>query len=374
MFGENEKSLGGKIMGDNDIKTTKNNDGKKKKIIIISSAIAVLLIISAVLFVKLYKIPYDNAKADFNIAMEQFNVEMNALQARNDELDNNIELLNQVINAKDIPVDELLLADAQTVLIEARAVQKDAAPEAPTLSSKIDEVKEATIAVKALTNKVSAMGDYSETLTKLQATELEYRTMIESFEGVETKVEWIGVDKENTVLRFVVKLSNPNDYTLKGVNIEWVAYDVYGAVVGSFSGSQPDIPANGYVYYVGGAGSANLSGTPATVDVNATSVGILTNRVSPQFTVSDVQLKDNGFSWYTVSAVCQTDSDINTAYLDGQFIVKDSEGNVIDADFWNAENLPDNIKADGKFNVSEDYFDLPTFPKSAEVYMYYKWE
>ena len=103
-------------------------------------------------------------------------------------------------------------------------------------------------------------------------------------------------------------------------------------------------------------------------------MGILTNRVSPQFTVSDVQLKDNGFSWYTVSAVCQTDSDINTAYLDGQFIVKDSEGNVIDADFWNEENLPDNIKADGKFNVSEDYFDLPTFPKSAEVYMYYKWE
>ena len=124
----------------------------------------------------------------------------------------------------------------------------------------------------------------------------------------------------------------------------------------------------------GGAGSANLSGTPATVDVKANSEGVLTNRVSPQFIVSDVQLKNNGFNWYTASAVCQTDSDINTAYLDGQFIVKDSEGNIIDADFWNAENLPDNIEADGKFNVSEDYFDLPTFPKSAEVYMYYKWE
>ena len=85
-------------------------------------------------------------------------------------------------------------------------------------------------------------------------------------------------------------------------------------------------------------------------------------------------LKDNGFNWYTVSANCKTDSDIDTAYLDGQIIVKDSKGKIIDADFWNAENLPDSIKADGKFKVWEDYFDLPTFPKSAEVYMYYKWE
>lgn len=357
-------------------KSDKKPFSKKKKVILISiiAVAIVFLIVSAVLFVKLYKIPYDKVKTDYNTAMNQFNIEVDALQSRNNELDNNIELLNQVINAENIPVDELLLADAQAVLIEARSVHKDTAPEPPKLSLKIDEVKQATTTIYELTSKVSAMGNYSEILTKVKDTESEYSAMIQNFKTVETKIEWIGVDKENTVLRFVVKLNNPNDYTLKGINIEWVAYDVDGAVVGSFSGSQPDIPANGFVYYIGGAGSANLSGTPATVDVKATADGLLTNRVSPQITVSDVQLKNNGFNWYTVSASCKTDSDIDTIYLDGQIIVKDSEGKIIDADFWSAENLPENIKSTGKFKVSGYFFDLPTFPKSAEVYMYYKWE
>ena len=62
------------------------------------------------------------------------------------------------------------------------------------------------------------MGNYSKILAKVKDTESKYRSMIENFKPVETKIEWIGVDKENTVLRFVVKLSNPNNYTLKGVD------------------------------------------------------------------------------------------------------------------------------------------------------------
>ena len=355
-------------------KQNKKTVSKKKNVLINSSVLSVVVIVAAVLFVNFYKIPYEEAKADFNTAMEQFNKEVDALQERNNELDDQIDLLNQVINAENIPIDELLISDAQDILIEAREVPKDSAPATPKLSWKIDEVKKATTDVKKLTDKVKTMGDYSEVLTKVKETELEYRSMIENFKTVKTKVEWIGVDKENTVLRFVVKLSNPNDYTLKGITLEWIAHDVDGAVVGSYSGLQPDIPAYGYIYYVGGAGGANLSGTPATVDVKSTTEGLLTNRVSPQITVSDIELKANGFDWYTVSANCKTDSDVDTEHLDGQFIVKDSNKKIIDADFWYAENLPDNIKANGKFKVSEDYFDLPTIPKSAEVYMYYKCE
>lgn len=347
---------------------------KKKKVVIIGSIVAVIVLITAVvLFVKLYKTPYDDAKAEFNAAMEQYNAEVSALKERNDKLDSNIELLNQVINAENIPVDELLLEEAQVILREARAYPKDSAPEAPELSLKIDEVKEATVKLLRLSDDVSAMGDYSEILTKVQNTESEYRTMIENFKTAEAEVLWIGVDKESTVLRFVVKLSNPNDYTLKGIHLEWTAYDVDGAVVGNHSGSQPDIPANDYVYYIGGAGSVNLSGTPANVDVKITTEGLLTNRVSPQISVNNAQIKDNGFSWYTVSAECMTDSEINTEYLDGQIIVKDADGQIIDADFWYSENLPDSLDANGKFKVTNDCFDLPTFPKSAEVYMYYKW-
>lgn len=350
-------------MGDSDVQVReKVTTPKKKKIVIIGSIVAVLiLIIAAVLFVKFYKIPYDDAKAEFDLVMKQYNVEVVALEERNDELDSNIELLNQVINAENIPVDELLLEEAQVVLREARAYPKDSVPEA-------------TVELSKLSDDVSEMGDYSEILMKVQNTEAEYRTMVENFKTAEAEVLWVGVDKENTVLRFVVKLSNPNNYILKGINLEWTAYDVDGAVVGNYSGSQPDIPANDYVYYVGGAGSANLSGTPANVDVKLTTEGCLTNRVSPQISVSNVQIKDNGFSWYTVSAECVTDSEINTEHLDGQVIVKDTNGQIIGADFWNAENLPTNLNANGKFKVANDYFDLPIFPKSAEVCMYYKWE
>lgn len=135
-----------------------------------------------------------------------------------------------------------------------------------------------------------------------------------------------------------------------------------------------DLPANGYTYYVGGAGGVNLSGTPARVEVNITTDGLLTNRELPQISVSNVHVTDNGFGWFTVSADCVTDSDIKTTDLDGQIIIKDADGQVIDADFWSAENLPDSIDANSKFTISADFFDLPAKPKDAEVYMYYVWQ
>ncbi len=347
---------------------------KKKKMIICSIISAVVLVVALALFITLYLMPYNEAKAEYNAALKQFNIESAALEDRNKELDNSIESLHQVINAKNIPVDELLLSVAQDVLKEAREYHKDSAPEVPKLTSSIEEVKLATSEILALAESVSNMGDYTTILTKIKDTETEYSSMIKNFKTSEIEVVWVGVDKEYTVLRFVIKLSNPNNYTLRDINIEWTALDVDGSVVGSYSGSQPDIPANGYIYYVGGAGSANLSGIPATVEVKVITDGVLTNRAAPKIDVSNVQVKNNGFGWYTVSADCQTDTEINSSQLDGQFIVKDANGKIIDADFWSAENLPDTLKENGKFKVSGDYFDLPSIPKSAEVYMYYKWD
>ncbi len=357
-------------------KSEKNATNKKKTIIICSIIGAIVLIASLVLFVILYIIPYNEAKAEYNNAIEKFNVEVVALNDRNKELDDNIELLNQVINAKDIPIDNLLLSVAQDVLKEAREHSKDSAPEAPELTLSIEGVRLAASETLALTESVSKMGDYTDILTKVKETETEYSSMIENFKTVETDVTWVGVDKENTVLRFVVKLSNPNNYTLRDINIEWTALDVDGAIVGSYTNSQPDIPANGSVYYVGGAGGAHLSGTPATVEVNVASEGLLTNRVAPKIEVGNVQIKYNDFSifsYYTLSADCRTDTEVKTSQLDGSFIVKDANGKIIDADFWSADDLPDTIKENGKFKISNDYSDLPAIPKNAEVYMYYKW-
>ena len=60
--------------------------------------------------------------------------------------------------------------------------------------------------------------------------------------------------------------------------------------------------------------------------------------------------------------------------LNGEIIVKDASGEIIDADFWSAENLPDTLGANGKFKMSRDFFDLPAIPQDAEVYMYYMWK
>ena len=361
------------IMNDDNSEATKTTKNTRKKWLIIIGVIAAVIVIAVagVLYVNLYKIPYDAAVSNFNNAVEQFNVAAADLGKRNTELDDSIASLSAVVYADDIPVDEFLLSEANSVLEEARGITKDSVPVVPEMPKNTEEINAEASKILELVTEVQAMGEYGDTLELLSTTETKYRTMIEQFQGCTTEVVWIGVDTENTVLRFVVKISNTNPYTLRGVTTEWVAYDKNDAIVGSYDGSQPDIPANGYVYYVGGAGSANLSGTPARVEMKIKTEGLLTNRELPVISVSNIQVENHGFNWFTVSADCVTDSDINTADLDGQIIVKNADGEIIDADFWSADNLPDSIDANGKFILDEDFFGLPDVPKDAEVYMYY---
>ena len=221
---------------------------------------------------------------------------------------------------------------------------------------------------------VRKMGNYGDILAKVKDTETEYSTMIKSFKPAEAEEIWFNSYEENTYFRFVVKVSNPNNYTLRDVKTEWTALDVNGYIVGSFSHSQPDIPANGNVYYIGGAGSAHLSGIPASVKVSISSEGLLTNRVAPKIEVENIQVINNGYGMYTVSADCQSDSEIKSSQLDGEIIVKNANGDISAANFWDAEDLPDTINEKGKFKISESFFDLPDIPKNAEVCMYYSWD
>lgn len=393
---------------------------KRKKLLKILIIIfsAVIIITSVVLYIYLYKIPHDNAIviyndvvinyneaiANFNNATDQYNAAVTTLENKNKELDNSIQALTQVVNTENIPIDEYLLEEPQHVLDSARGITKDTAPEIPLLPDVTNEINvviteknhtKTTKTIESITTKIElatneindiaskidmmipevlALGDYSDTLEVLSATENKYQNIIDQFKGCESNVVWLGVDEETTLLRFLVQFSNPNPYTLRNVTTEWIAYDKNDSIVGSHASTQTDIPANGSVYYVGGAGSAHLAGTPARVEVKITSTGLLTNRVWPQITVNNIQIKDHGYGWYEVSADCVTDSDIKTVDLNGQFIIKDSEGNIIDIDFWLPENLPDSIATGGKFTISVSFFDLPAKPESAEVYMCYLWE
>lgn len=357
---------------------------KKRKtwVIIVSIILAIALIaVASVLYVKLYKIPHDEAVkqyneavANYNSAVDQFNTAAVALEERNKALNDSIADLSKIVYAENLPIDEFLLAEADSVLTEARSVTKDTAPTLAEMPQSTDEINTESANILALIPEVEAMGDYSETIDLLTATEEKYQNMIDEYQGCKTEVIWTGVDEEYTVLRFVVKISNDNDYVMRDVTTEWIAYDKNDAIVGSHDAAQADIPANGYIYYVGGAGSANLSGTPVRVEMRVTTDGILTNREMPQITVSNIQIINRGWGGFDVTADCVTDSDIMTANLDGQIIVKDAEGQIIDAEFWSADNLPDSIPTDGKFVLSEYFYDLPAVPTEAEVYMYYVWQ
>lgn len=357
---------------------------KKRKtwVIIVSVILAIALIaVASVLYVKLYKIPHDEAVkqcneavANYNSAVDQFNTAAVALEERSKALNDSIADLSKIVYAENLPIDEFLLAEADSVLTEARSVTKDTAPTLAEMPQSTDEINTESANILALIPEVEAMGDYSETIDLLTATEEKYQNMIDEYQGCKTEVIWTGVDEEYTVLRFVVKISNDNDYVMRDVTTEWIAYDKNDAIVGSHDAAQADIPANGYIYYVGGAGSANLSGTPVRVEMRVTTDGILTNREMPQITVSNIQIINRGWGGFDVTADCVTDSDIMTANLDGQIIVKDAEGQIIDAEFWSADNLPDSIPTDGKFVLSEYFYDLPAVPTEAEVYMYYVWQ
>ena len=359
---------------------------KKKKhktwVIVVSIILAIALIaVASVLYVKLYKIPHDEAVkqyneavANYNSAVDQFNTAAVALEERSKALNDSIADLSKIVYAENLPIDEFLLAEADSVLTEARSVTKDTAPTLAEMPQSTDDINTESANILALIPEVEAMGDYSETIDLLTATEEKYQNMIDEYQGCKTEVIWTGVDEEYTVLRFVVKISNDNDYVMRDVTTEWIAYDKNDAIVGSHDAAQADIPANGYIYYVGGAGSANLSGTPVRVEMRVTTDGILTNREMPQITVSNIQIINRGWGGFDVTADCVTDSDIMTANLDGQIIVKDAEGQIIDAEFWSADNLPDSIPTDGKFVLSEYFYDLPAVPTEAEVYMYYVWQ
>lgn len=367
---------------DNARETVSAKKQRKTWVVIVSIILVIVLIaVVAILYVKLYKIPHDEAVRQYNEAVDKYNSAVSqlnaasaALEERNKALDDSISGLSGIVYAENLPLDEFLMAEADSVLAEARNVSKDTAPTLSEMPQITDEINAETDKILAWLPDVEAMGDYSDTIDLLTATAEKYQKMIDEFQNCKTEVIWTGVDEQHTLLRFVAKISNDNDYAMRDVVTEWIAYDKNDAIVGSLKSAKADIPANSSIYYVGGAGSAKLSGIPVRVEIRVVSEGILTNRTLPQIAVSNVQIINRGWGSFDVTADCMTDSDIMTANLHGQIIVKDAEGQIIDADFWSADNLPDTIPANGKFVLSEYIYDLPAVPTDAEVYMYYVWQ
>ena len=73
-------------MGNSEVKDRENETtpNKKKGVIIGSVVTAIVLVIATLFFMKFKEISYDEAKAEFNVAMEQYNVEVVELDKRNE--------------------------------------------------------------------------------------------------------------------------------------------------------------------------------------------------------------------------------------------------------------------------------------------------
>ena len=102
---------------------------KSKKAKIIAGVIGgVIIAVALTLFVTLYLVPYNEVKVEYNTAREQYDIEATALENINKELSDNIETLQKVITAKDIPIDELMISSAQDIINEARKCSEKPIP------------------------------------------------------------------------------------------------------------------------------------------------------------------------------------------------------------------------------------------------------
>lgn len=183
-------------------------------------------------------------------------------------------------------------------------------------------------------------------------------------------VDWFWTDEES-VFRFLATISNSSDKAIEGLETEWVAYDSNDAIIGSKKGTRPTIPAGGVLTYVGGAGSFNLSGVPARVEVRIINPGRFTSDAGPLIAVSDVKFEKDEFGpEYTVTAKASAPVELTTEYLGACIVLKNAAGDVVGADFWAPENLPSTIPAGSSFAVEAGFITVDEKPASAEVVVF----
>jgi hypothetical protein len=144
------------------------------------------------------------------------------------------------------------------------------------------------------------------------------------------------------------------------VSVRWDAIDSAGAIVASFDYMLPSIEAGFSLPYIGGAGGAFLSGTPERVELFLTSPGTLSpGDTSPFFTVTETDLVDSDgsgeFGTYHVNAVAQSFPDrAATGYqLNINWILRNSDGEVVEADFGANNAIGDTIPPDSTLKFSQ---------------------
>lgn len=161
--------------------------------------------------------------------------------------------------------------------------------------------------------------------------------------------------------RFAVEISNPSvDLTRVGVKATWKMLDADGVIVGTYNAyAQPPIPPKGSVYYVGGAGSANLTGEPVRVSVQITDKGRLVKKapalsikvVDATFTKSGSALFPST-SEYDASVTLEALGDVSRESLHVPVVLKDDRGEVVGVEWADLTSVPDSLAKGEKVKVT----------------------
>lgn len=183
---------------------------------------------------------------------------------------------------------------------------------------------------------------------------------------------------DQPLVRFAVEIKNPADKARVGVRSTWKVLDANGVIVGTLEDSaQPAIPAGGSVWYVGGAGGANLSGTPASVEFEITDSGTLTDSAPATKVVAENPTFERaGFDFYEglrsydASFVIAATADVTADDLGTVILLRDAAGEIVGADFADTDAVPSTLKAGEKANATATLQVATGEPATVEAYVY----
>lgn len=183
---------------------------------------------------------------------------------------------------------------------------------------------------------------------------------------------------DEPLVRFAAEIKNPADQALVGVRTTWRVLDANGVIVGTLEDSeQPSIPAGGTIYYVGGAGFANLTGTPASVEFEITDPGTLTDAPpatnvtaeSPTFERASLDIYESART-YDASFVIAATQRAATGDLGTVVLLKDAAGNIVAANWADTSAMPSTLDAGAKANATALMLVATGEPASIEAHVY----
>jgi hypothetical protein len=178
------------------------------------------------------------------------------------------------------------------------------------------------------------------------------------------------------LMRVVASVSNPGLEPISGVKVSWSALNASGALVGSYSSSLPTIDALSSWTYVGGAGSANLTGPPASATVVAAEKGSYVTQEATPYAADSVQFAvtpDGDFVYpgatdYTVMGNITIGSNqIPSSSLDVNIVFTNATGQVVGADFDEPSNLPAVLTPGLRIAIQDDV-PATSMPTAATIY------